>query len=137
MEKIKFSKTALVAAAERYQLADIYLFGSNVTGFQREESDFDIGVRFKNGLPNPKERSRIYGDLFSDFSSIFRGEKIDLTFIEEVPLHFQFKIVTEGKLIYAKAMDEALNFLENIANRYRDYKYFIDEYFQGVLARKI
>lgn len=137
MEKIKFSKTALAVMAERYQLADIYIFGSKITGFQREESDFDIGVRFKNGLPNFGERSRVYGDMFSDFSSIFEGEKIDLVFIEEVPLHFQFKIVTEGKLIYAEEMDRALNFLENIANRYRDYKYFIDEYFQGVLARKI
>lgn len=137
MEKIKFLKTDLAAVAERYQLADIYLFGSKISGFQRKESDLDIAVRFQKGLPFLSERSKVYGNLFSDLSAVFQSEKIDLVFLEEAPLHLQFKIVSEGKLVYANKMDETLNFLEKTASFYRDYKYFIEEYFQGVLAREI
>ncbi|MBU2635181.1 nucleotidyltransferase domain-containing protein [Patescibacteria group bacterium] len=128
-----FSKTKLNKIAEEYQLADIYLFGSQVSGFQRKESDFDIGVRFKKGLPKKEKRAKIYGNLFSDLNLCFKDKKIDLVFIEEVPLHFQFKIINNGELIYFKDLENSLNFQEKIVNYYRDYKYFIDEYFQGVL----
>lgn len=132
---IKFSRKKLNQIAKKHQLADIYLFGSWMTGFKRKESDLDIGIRFEKGLPAEEKRGKIYGNLFSDLSLCFKGHKIDLVFIEEVALHFQFKIVTQGELIYYRNLENSLNFQEKTANYYRDYKYFIDEYFQGVLAR--
>jgi|GEM_PF-1198658 len=137
MSKIKFSNKKLKEVAERYKLAEVYLFGSKITGFAREDSDLDVGVRFQNGLPPATERGRVYGNIFADLGPVFGKEKIDLTFIEEAPLHLQFKVVCKGKLIYAKEKIKACNFLEKVANQYRDYKFFIDEYFQGVLARKV
>jgi len=137
MAKIKFSNKKLKEIAECYNLAEVYLFGSKITGFAREGSDLDVAVRFENGLPAVTQRGKTYGDIFADLSSVFKGEKLDLTFIEEAPLHLQYKIVAEGELIFAKEKIQAFNFLEKIANQYRDYKFFIDEYFQGVLARKI
>lgn len=134
---LKFSKDKLKRIVIVYNLEDIYLFGSRIAGFSRQDSDFDIGVRFQEGLPEIKERGRIYGKLFADLSQIFPKKKIDLVFIEEVPLHFQFKILTKGRLIYTKNRENSLNFLEKIVNLYRDYEYFINEYFEGVLARKV
>lgn len=134
---IKFSKTKLREIAKKYGLAEIYLFGSQISGFLHPESDFDIGVRFKKGLPEPEKRGKIYGNLFSDLSLVFKNKKVDLVFLEEVPLHFQFKIVTEGELIYSSNLEESYNFKEKIINLYRDYKYFIDEFFQGVLETPI
>ncbi len=132
---LKFSKIKLNKIAQDYGLADVYVFGSQLTGFKRKGSDFDIGVRFKKGLPKEEIRGRIYGNLFSDLSLCFVGKPIDLVFIDEVPLHFQFKIVAEGELIYSNDMDNSLNFLERTVNYYRDYKYFIDEFFQGILEQ--
>lgn len=137
MLKIKFSDKKLKEIAEDYGLIEVYLFGSKITGFARKDSDLDVAVRFQNGLPAIAQRGKIYGDIFSDLSTVFKGEKIDLTFIEEAPLHLQFKIVAEGELVYSKEKVQSLNFLEKVVNQYRDYKFFIDEYFQGVLARKI
>jgi len=134
---LKFSKIKLNKIAREYKIADIYLFGSRVSGFQREDSDFDIGVRFENGLPKIGERGKIYGNLFSDLCLCSKEQKIDLVFVDEVPLHFQFKIVAEGKLTYSRNMENSLNFQEMIANRYRDYKYFIDDFFQGVLETSV
>jgi len=136
MAKIKFSNRKLKELAEHYGLAEIYLFGSKITGFAREGSDLDVAVRFIKA-PALSERSKIYGNIFADLSPIFHAEKVDLTFIEEAPLHLQYKIVAEGKLIFSKEKVQTLNFLEKIVNQYRDYKFFIDEYFQGVLARKV
>jgi len=130
---IKFSKIKLKEIAKKYKIADIYFFGSRPLELERPESDFDIGVRLKQGLPKPEKRWGIYGDLFSDLQFCFKGKKIDLVFLEEVPLHFQFKIVTEGELIYSENLEDSYNFQEKVINFYRDYKFFIDEYFQGIL----
>jgi len=137
MVKIKFSDEKLKKIAENYGLIEVYLFGSKITGYEREGSDLDVAVRFQNGLPAIAQRGKIYGDISADLSSVFKGEKVDLSFIEETPLHLQFKIVAQGEMIYSKEKIKSLNFLEKIVNQYRDYKFFIDEYFQGVLARKI
>ena len=133
----KFSKTKLKGIAKKYKIADIYFFGSRVLGFERSESDFDIAVRFKKGLPEPKKRWKIYGELFSDLQSLFKNREVDLVFLEELSPHFQFEIVTEGKLIYSEDLEDSCNFVEKIANFYRDYKYFIDEYFEGILEAPI
>src|SRR4030043_458427 len=128
-----YSKEKIKKVAEEYQLIDIYIFGSQVSGFQREGSDFDVAVRFKNDLPKKDKRARVYANLFSELNLCFKNKKLDLVFIQEVPLHFQFKIINEGRIIYTDNLEDSLNFQERTANYYRDYKYFIDEYFQGVL----
>ena len=130
---IKFDFKKIKEVAKKYNLADIYLFGSRVSSFAREDSDLDVGVRFEKGLPKEEERGKLYGDIFSDLSLCFDKMKVDLVFIDEVMLHFQFKIINNGELIYSKNMENSMNFQEKIANYYRDYKYFIDEYFKGVL----
>jgi len=134
---MKLQKRKLKEIAKKYKIADIYLFGSKVLGFERKESDFDIAIRFKGELPKPKEIGKIYGGPFCQLQEIFKGKKIDLVFIQELPLHFQFKILTEGKLIFSENLEDSLNFLEKIANLYRDYKFFIDEYFEGILKTPI
>ena len=137
MSKVKFSNEKLKEIVEQYGLIEVYLFGSKITGFARKDSDLDVAVRFQNGLPMAAERGKIYGNIFADLTSVFGKEKVDLSFIEEAPLHLQFKIVSQGELIFSQEKIKSLNFLEKIVNQYRDYKFFIDEYFQGVLARKI
>lgn len=129
----RINKTKLKKVAQEYGLADVYLFGSKITGFQREESDLDVGVRFREGLPDVGKRGKIYGNLFADLVPCFPSQKIDLVFIEEAPLHFKFRVISEGVLVYNHNLKASFNFKEKIINHYRDYKYFIDEYFKGVL----
>jgi predicted nucleotidyltransferase len=88
---MKFQKRKLKEIAKKYKIADIYLFGSRVLGFERKESDFDIAVRFKGGLPKPKEIGKIYGDLFSELQAVFKGKKIDLVSFKSFPFIFNSK----------------------------------------------
>lgn len=135
MKKIKFSKSQLKKIARQYKIADIYLFGSRLTGEGdiHPQSDLDIAVRFQNPLPTDGSASLVYKDLGADLSLCFSDYKIDLVFLEEAPLHLQYNIITKGKLIYSQDLKQSCDFVERIVNLYRDYKYFIDEFYQGVM----
>ncbi len=134
---IEFSKEKLNSIAEEYQLADIYFFGSQITGLTHPESDFDVAVRFRNGLPEKEKRGKIYANLFADLSGTLKMSNLDLVFIEEAPLHIQFQIINKGKLVYSHHRINSCDFQEKIVNYYRDYKYFIDEFFKGVLESSV
>lgn len=120
-------------AAEQYKIRDFYIFGSSALNIKHEGSDLDVGVIFKGGLPQTENRMKIYGEIFSFLSDAFPDEKVDLVFLEETALHFQFKALAEGQLIYSSDINKAFDYLEKIINLYRDYKYFIDEFYKGVL----
>jgi predicted nucleotidyltransferase len=134
---LKFSRKLLKEIAKKYQIADIHVFGSQVAGHRHPGSDFDIAVRFEKELPEASKRGKIYGDLFSELTSCFKKDNLDLVFLDEIPLHFQFKITTEGELMYSKDIRDSFNFKEKIINYYRDYKYFIDEFFAGLLKTSV
>lgn len=133
----RFSGKKLKEISKKYRIADVYFFGSHVSGFARKGSDVDVAVRFIHGLPPAERRGKIYGDLFSDLTSQTKETNIDLVFLDEVPLHLQFRIVAEGEMIFSSNLENSYNFKENIINRYRDYKYFIDDFFKGLLAAPI
>lgn len=130
---VDFNLQKVEEVAGQYHLADVFVFGSQIDGFARKDSDLDIGVRFENGLPKVEQRGKIYGELFADLSVCFPGQKLDLVFIDEAPLHFQYKIFTQGKMIFSCNQEKSLDFQEYTFNLYRDQKYFIDEFFKGVL----
>lgn len=135
MELSDEQKQKIEDIAEQYGIADVYLFGSQISGFKHPESDFDIAVRFRNGLPFPQKRGKIYGNLYSDLVGILGEKDLDLVFTQEAPLHVRFRIVTEGEILYTSDLEDSLNYKEMTINYYRDYKFFIDEFFEGVLQR--
>jgi len=130
---INFDYPKIEEIAKQYCVADFFVFGSKIEGFARADSDLDVGVRFENGLPCAEKRGKIYGELFADLNRCFPNQKLDLVFIDEVPLHFQYKIFTKGKMIFTSNQENSFNFQERIFNLYRDQKYFIDIFFQGIL----
>lgn len=130
---VEFNLKKVEEIAGQYNLADVFMFGSQIDGFARKDSDLDVGVRFENGLPAVEQRGKIYAELFADLGACFPGQKLDLVFIDEAPLHFQYKIFTQGKMIFSRNKEKSLDFHEHIFNLYRDQKYFIDEFFKGVL----
>jgi predicted nucleotidyltransferase len=105
-----------------------------VEGFTHPGSDTDIGIVFSKGLPD-KNRMKLYGDIYSAFNGVFHLLKLDLVFIEELQLHIRFKALTEGELLYTADMEASFNYKEYVINMYRDWKFFIDEFYQGLLEK--
>jgi uncharacterized protein len=131
-DKNQLDTEDLERIVKKYHIADVHVFGSRVDGFAREDSDLDIGVRFINGLPSGDEIGKIYGNLASDLQSLIPNYHLDLVLVDEAPLHFQYKIIAKGRLLFSVNQEDSCNFTESVANKYRDYKYFIDDYFEGI-----
>ena len=131
---MNIDKDKIAYIAKRHRIRDVYIFGSEVSGGKHPGSDVDIGIFFENGLPRLEERMRKYGEIFSDLQSMFADKKIDLVFLEETPLHFQYNALTDGELLYSGDLETAFDYKERIINKYRDFKYFIDEFYRGMLG---
>ncbi len=63
---------------EKYFIREAYIFGSEISGFKHPGSDLDIGIIFKNGLPETGKIMIIYGEIFSDLSKFNNYIKIFL-----------------------------------------------------------
>jgi hypothetical protein len=131
---ISFDYDHLDEICREFSIRDVYLFGSTVEGFTHPGSDTDIGIVFSKGLPD-KNRMKLYGDIYSAFNGVFHLLKLDLVFIEELQLHIRFKALTEGELLYTADMEASFNYKEYVINMYRDWKFFIDEFYQGLLEK--
>ncbi|NWF91473.1 MAG: nucleotidyltransferase domain-containing protein [Syntrophaceae bacterium] len=100
---------------KRDELADIlkkqevklaYLFGSQreagvsflkgITPVIADEADLDIGVVFKEF---PQDAFKTYGELYADLSLFFEPFRIDLVFLQETGILFQYEAIL-GELIY-------------------------------------
>jgi len=131
---ISFDYDEMAEICREFGIRDVYLFGSTVEGFAHPGSDIDIGIICSKGLPG-KNRMKLYGDIYSAFNGVFHLEKLDLVFIDELPLHIRFKAVTKGELLYTADLEASLNYKEYVINMYRDWKFFIDEFYQGLLEK--
>ncbi len=112
--------------AEKYGISIIYLFGSqakNAAKYLKADnttaddlSDLDLAVYFKEG---PSNSMKIYGALYKEFSEVFEPFYIDLIFIHEVEILFQYEII-KGIRIFEKEESFADEFEEMIMKRAED-----------------
>lgn len=72
----------------------VVFFGSQANGNTRRNSDLDIAVRDKKN-----ETYKRFGQLFNDFSEIFRGINVDLRFINGCEPVFLYNVFVNGKFI--------------------------------------
>ncbi len=112
--------------AEKYGISLIYLFGSQAENGAKylkadnaaadDLSDLDLAVYFKESLSNPM---KIYGALYKEFSEVFEPFYIDLIFMHEVEILFQYEII-KGIRIFEKKESLADEFEEMIMKRAED-----------------
>jgi len=96
--KIKLSlsqKQKLAEMAEKNGLVFAVVFGSAAQGRKQPKSDFDIAV-----LTKKKPSARLFYKLFQEFSNIFKGENVDVRFLNEADPFFRFEVIKDGQLIY-------------------------------------
>lgn len=75
-----------------------------------EESDLDIGVLFAK---LPEDGFKVYGELYADLSLFFEPFAVDLVFLQETNILFQYEVISGGEVVYCK--DEL--FLEEYEER--------------------
>ncbi|OGK15080.1 hypothetical protein A2690_02285 [Candidatus Roizmanbacteria bacterium RIFCSPHIGHO2_01_FULL_39_12b] len=119
--QMHFDKEKIAKIAQKHKLLFVILFGSKARGEKPNiETDIDLAV-----LTNRTPGNKLFGNLFSEFSDIFRGENVDVRFLNDSDLLFRNGVVRDGILLYG---DEGnyLNFKLLTIKQYVDdgKKYF-------------
>jgi len=102
----------------------IVLFGSAATGLTQPLSDLDIGVKVS------VEKAKC-NEIFSNLLSLFdlsRKPRVDITLLNQASLSLLFRVVRDGKILFARNDDVWQAFVEYVLIRYPDWNYYIENY---------
>lgn len=100
-----------------------WIIGSYGTEYQREESDIDFALLFDHDINLMDEM-----DISQNVSDIIKFENVDIVNLKKAPITLQFKALKEGRQIYEKDFIKVSDYMENVFNRYRDEKYYLDSF---------
>lgn len=113
-------------------LIAIYLYGSSVTGRLRAESDIDIAI-----LPSHQTTEEQRLILISQVEDVIarllkeKGIRRDISIVnlrdKFLSLSLQYKIVTEGLLLYEKEAIERLEFENYVKREYFDFTHYVSQ----------
>lgn len=111
------------ACAERPEVAAAYLFGSAL-GLCRPDSDIDIDVirrptAGETGYGGFKAALRIEAARMADLGSQ-DGHPFDVTVLDEEHPVFAMTVLDEGRLCYVADAEAYTDFLEHVAQAYRE-----------------
>lgn len=105
----------------------IILFGSKARGNEKEKSDIDVCIIPKAAIEIPlKERISIRNSL---------PENVDISFMDELPVHIRKRIFLEGKVLYTQDMYYILTLSKINDMEYERYKRLKREYHKQVMER--
>jgi len=90
----KAQKQEIKKIAKKFGLLLVVLFGSKAKGGFGKESDLDIAV-----LSEKPPSYRLFKELFSALSQIFKKENVDLRFLNEADPLFCFEVIKNGILL--------------------------------------
>ncbi len=90
----KAQREEIKKIAKKFGLLLVVLFGSKAKGDFGEESDLDIAV-----LSGSPPSYRLFKNIFSALSKIFKKENIDLRFLNEADPLFRFEVIKNGVLL--------------------------------------
>lgn len=128
MEITKEQQEMAEKVVKKYGVLFAVVFGSRANGKARENSDLDIGI-----LDIKPETYKRYGDLYNDFSNIFKGQNVDLRIIKGAEPVFLYNTLMKGKFLAGQ---------RQVFSQYQAfaYKNFIDSKslfeLKGILLRK-
>lgn len=100
-----------------------WFIGSYGTKNQREDSDIDIALLFDKQVGIMEEMS-----ISCKISEIADFDNIDTINLLSAPITLQFKVIDENRNIYEENYYKVCDFMEEIFNKYRDEKYYLDRF---------
>lgn len=112
MEITKEQQNMAEKVVKKHGLEFAVVFGSQANGQARENSDLDIGI-----LDPQPETYRRCGELFNDFSNIFKGINVDLRMIKGSEPVFLYNALCKGIFLAGKKQD----FLSYQAFAYKNF----------------
>jgi len=118
------------------RVAWAYLYGSFVTEEKFEDIDLAVyldPVYLKKCPSLLKEEQTLASDLEKALSPRL---EIDLKILNRAPVHFQYQVLRNGKLIYFRDPSEVVRYEGDTISSYLDYKPTI-QFFEKALLERI
>ncbi|MEK6843873.1 MAG: nucleotidyltransferase domain-containing protein [Nanoarchaeota archaeon] len=100
----------------------IFLFGSQINGKARKDSDIDIAILIKDA--SEKQILDVIG---------YSSPKIDISIFSKLPLIIQFRILKEGKIMFCRDERYLYDIKVDVFRKYLDYSYFINRFYKRVI----
>lgn len=122
--------------ALHHEIAWAYLYGSFLTEEKFEDLDIAVylGPGYLKRVPSLiKEEQMLAISLEKMLSPRY---EVDLKILNHAPIHFQYKILKIGKLIFFREPAEVLHYEGETISSYLDYKPTL-EFFDKALLRRI
>lgn len=124
----------LRALFKRPELSLVYLCGSYAKGKAWFGSDLDIAVLFGDEI-----REEDYADYrlcyIGEVGDLLDFEDVDVQVLNGAPVEFQYQVIKDGKLLYARSEGERVRFESEVIIGYLDLKPILDEYYRGLALR--
>ncbi len=119
-ELVSRLRQALLSLLPHQPVSLAYLYGSAATGRTTPFSDVDIALVVDPGL-TPRERLKLVLGLAVDLADHCGLANADVRIINEAPLVFRGRVVTDGILVYARSEGERIDFETAVRAEYFDY----------------
>ncbi len=114
-----------------------YLTGSYARNEQFRWSDIDIVISNPSYQEFPTNDKLDYWlKVTTSISEALNVENIDLKIMETLPLHVQFSMIKDAKLIYQLTEEKTTDFIENLLNVYFDYAIWYENYLDMALSEE-
>jgi predicted nucleotidyltransferase len=116
----------------------IYLIGSRARGEQGPESDFDLAVVF-SGDKQPTNTSEIHPvlyDLLTNEFPVTIKSDVDIIYLQEASLSFQFEAISTGRVIYESNPELRADYEESVVKEYLDFAP-VEKIFSAALMERL
>ncbi len=112
-------------ASDRTDIVAVYLYGSQVSGQARPDSDVDLALLMR---PEGRDLFDLELRLDSEIATRLSGYEIEVLVLNRAPVSMQFEAVSTGRLLFSA--DEAFRteWEVSMLSRYWDIRPFLQEY---------
>jgi predicted nucleotidyltransferase len=107
----------------RLHVGVVYLVGSQARGEQGPASDFDLAVVFHDA-EQPINTAAIHPvlyDLLTDEFPVSMGKDVDIIYLQEASLSFQFEAISTGRVIYESNPELRADYEESVVKQHLDF----------------
>ena len=130
-----------VQKLKEFEIGLVYLFGSQALDTEIPLSDIDVGIVFSNPhvLRNPKQLQKNYSELYDIFAETYSPtfkKELDIVFLQQTGISFQFNVITEGRMLYEATSEFRANYEGKVINEYLDFEPVI-RYFNQVFLERL
>ncbi len=101
------------------KVISIILFGSCAKKQSNHFSDIDICILTKKNISMEEKNKILY----------FKDDILDISFFDELPLSFQYKVMVEGIII--KSKKDLTNLKINTINNWRDFRPILNRIYKS------